>query len=178
MVTLNTVAMGFIFGRGPYPLATVAAYALGGILGDLLRAVLRPGVERPAAWRWFAFAVPVVLNLLYFGSLALTTGLWWHVHLWLGTVLFTGVAGWLLSYLAFPPRVPAALPEPVAAARRSAPLAPPAPRPVGSGRWGRRPAQPAPSAAGSRAAPDPSASPASARRWPEIRRRPPARGTS
>src|SRR5262249_15435192 len=84
-VTINALAMGFIFGRGPYPLATVAAYALGGILGDLLRAVLRPGIERPAAWRWFAFAVPVVLNLLYFGSLALTTGLWWHVHLWLGT---------------------------------------------------------------------------------------------
>jgi hypothetical protein len=113
MLTLNAVAMGFLYSRGPYPLAPVMAFAVAGAAGDVLRAVLRPSVERTVAWRWFAFAVPVVLHLLYFVSLALSTGLWWTVHLWLGTVLFTGIAGWLLSYLVLPPRVSLAASEPV-----------------------------------------------------------------
>jgi hypothetical protein len=138
MLGLNAVAMGFLYGRGPYPLAPVLAFVIAGVLGDLLRAMLRPGAARPVAWRWFAFAVPVVLHLLYFASLALTAGLWWTVHLWLGTVLFTGVAGWLLSYLVLPPRAAAAAPEPTGGARLSASWAArpagSAPSPVGSGR--------------------------------------------
>jgi hypothetical protein len=131
MVTLNSVAMGFVYDQGPYPLAPVTAFAIAGVLGDVLWAVLRPSVERPVASRWFAFAVPVVLHLLYFASLALTTGLWWTVHLWLGTVLFTGVGGWLLSYLALPPRVRAAVPE-LGEARLFEPWPSPVPEPVPS----------------------------------------------
>ena len=105
-------------------------------MADVLRALLRPGVERPVAWRWFAFTLPVVLHLLYFGSLALTEGLWWSLHVWLGTALFTGVAGWLLSYLVLPPRIPEALPEPIEGVRPSA-------------SWTARPAGPAATAVGS-----------------------------
>jgi len=127
MVTLNAMAMGFVYDQGPYPLAPVMAFAVAGVVGDVLRAVLRPSVERPVAWRWFAFAVPVVLHLLYFASLALTEGLWWTAHVWLGTVLFTGVAGWLLSYLVLPPRVREAAPEPFGSGRLSAPWTAPPP---------------------------------------------------
>jgi hypothetical protein len=65
--------------------------------------VLRPSADRAGAFRLYAFAVPVLLTGAYFADLGLTTGIAWSPHLWLGTVVFCGIVGWLLSYLALAP---------------------------------------------------------------------------
>jgi hypothetical protein len=104
MLTLNAAAMGVLYDQGPYPLAQVGAFAAGGVAADVLRALLRPDAGRAQAQRLFAFAMPTVLHLGYFLSLIALDGIWWSVHLWLGTAMFSGVIGWLLSYLVLPTR--------------------------------------------------------------------------
>ena len=75
---------------------------LAGLAAEALYWWLKPFAERPAALRWFAFGIPVVFYALYFVTLALTDGVWWTVHLWSGTILLAGFAGWLLSYAFVP----------------------------------------------------------------------------
>jgi hypothetical protein len=105
LIGVNSVAMGFLYDHGSYPRALVAATVLAGVVADLLRVALRPSAERRVALRVWAFAVPLVLALVYFACLALTAGIAWSPHLWLGTVVFAGVVGWLLSYLVLPPKL-------------------------------------------------------------------------
>ena len=49
----------------------------------------------------------ILWYLLYFLTLISTTGITWTVHLWLGSTVVAGIAGWLLSYLLVPPALPA-----------------------------------------------------------------------
>ncbi len=105
LIGLNSLAMGLLFDHGDYPLALVAAAIAAGAAADLIRLVLRPAADRAGAFRLYAFAVPVLLTGAYFAGLGLTTGIAWSPHLWLGTVVFCGIVGWLLSYLALPPRL-------------------------------------------------------------------------
>jgi hypothetical protein len=107
LVGLNSVAMGFLFDHGDYPLVPVAASIAAGAVVDLVRLALRPAAKRAAAFHFYAFAAPVVLTGAYFGALAATDGISWSPHLWLGAVVFCGVVGWLLSYLVLPPRLEA-----------------------------------------------------------------------
>src|SRR5262249_47829220 len=104
MLGLNSIATGFLYDHGPYPLVPVAAMVGAAIAGDLLRMVLRPSPPRPAAFRWFAIGVPALLYAGYFAALAVTVGIGYSVHLWMGVVVFAGVLGWLLSYLVLSPR--------------------------------------------------------------------------
>jgi hypothetical protein len=103
VVGLDCIATGFLFDHGPYPAVPVAAMVAAAIAGDLLRAALRPAPSRPAAFRWFAIGVPALLYVGYFAALAATVGIGYSPHLWMGVVVFAGVAGWLLSYLVLPP---------------------------------------------------------------------------
>jgi hypothetical protein len=80
--------------------------ALAGLAADALLRGLRPSIERTAALRAFAFAMPAVYYALYFVGLAWTKGIWWSIHLWTGAVVMAGAAGWLLSYLVAPPPAP------------------------------------------------------------------------
>jgi hypothetical protein len=105
LVGLNTVGMGFLFDRGPYPRAVVLTMIVGAALADVLRAWLRPSVESPGAFRVFAIVQPALLYAAYFTALGATRGLEWSPHLWLGVVVFAGVIGWLVSYLVLSPRV-------------------------------------------------------------------------
>jgi hypothetical protein len=104
MLGLNGVATGVLFDHGPYPVVPVAAMVAAAVAGDVLRAMLRPSASRPAAFRWFAVGVPALLHAAYFGALALTAGIGYSPHLWMGVVVFSGVVGWLSSYLVLPPR--------------------------------------------------------------------------
>jgi hypothetical protein len=104
MVGVNSVATGFLFDHGPYPVVPVAAMVGAAIAGDLLRMVLRPSPARPAAFRWFAIGVPALLYVGYFAALAVTVGIGYSAHLWMGVVVFAGSLGWLLSYLVLWPR--------------------------------------------------------------------------
>lgn len=104
-IALNTVAMGFVYDRGPYPVAVVVALVAAGAVAEVLRALLRPSPGRPVAFRTFAFLLPALLHVAYFAALHLTTGIGWTVHLWLGVIVFSGAIGWLVSYLVLPPRL-------------------------------------------------------------------------
>jgi hypothetical protein len=102
IITLNAAAMGFINFHGAYPLALAVAAAAGGLSADLVRGLLRPTAGRPAAWQLFGFLAPAAFYLGYFLALRLTEGIAWSVHLWAGSIVLAGVAGWLLSYLVLP----------------------------------------------------------------------------
>jgi hypothetical protein len=104
VVGINCVATGVLFDHGPYPAVPVLAMVLAAVGGDVLRAVLRPAAARPTAFRWFAIGVPALLHAGYFAALALTQGIGYSPHLWMGVVVFVAVIGWLLSYLVLPPR--------------------------------------------------------------------------
>src|SRR5262249_13605011 len=77
-----------------------------GVVADLLNLALRPSIARPGALRLFAFTVPCTLYLLYFLALELNGGIWWSIHLWLGSAVIAGILGVLLSLLMGPPAVP------------------------------------------------------------------------
>jgi hypothetical protein len=84
----------------------------GGVAADLAIFWLKPGPGRIRALRSAAFLAPVAVCTLYLLVLELTSGITWPVHLWLGSIFIAGAIGWLLSYLAIPPPIPA-LDEPV-----------------------------------------------------------------
>jgi hypothetical protein len=94
-------------------LALLPSAVLGGLAADLLYLVLRPAPQRPVRMRAFAFAMPVVLYLVYFANLEIVgpgiygTGITWSIHLWTGSIVIAGTVGWLLSYVMFPPATPA-----------------------------------------------------------------------
>jgi hypothetical protein len=110
IVTLNAAAMGCLNFSGDYPLALVVGAGAGALSVDVLYAWLRPTVTRLTAWRLFAFAAPAAFYLWYFLALMLTDGVAWSVHLWVGSIVLAGIAGWLLSYLLLPPRSSEAAP--------------------------------------------------------------------
>ena len=102
LIALQCLAVGFVYDHGPYPVAAVIGMIAAAMVVELLRAALRPGPTRPAAFRSFAFAFPALLFVGYFGALALTVGIGWSTHLWTGTVVFAGIIGWLASYAVLP----------------------------------------------------------------------------
>jgi uncharacterized membrane protein YagU involved in acid resistance len=91
-------------------LSLVPAALVAGLLADTLYAALRASRLRNSqlGFRLFAFGVPVVFSLIYFLTLVATTGIWWSIHLWLGSVVLAGITGWLLSYVTIPPPIGAA----------------------------------------------------------------------
>lgn len=95
---------GWSGGLGLVPVAL-----LGGLLADLLYVALRSGSlrNRPLGFRLFAAAVPATFYVLYFLALIATAGIWWSIHLWLGSVAIAAITGWLVSYVALPPAAPA-----------------------------------------------------------------------
>lgn len=87
--------------------AIVAPYSLpitllAGLGADLLYQWLQPSAIRDRALRWFAFLVPFGMIALYIITLLVTHGLWWQIHMWAGAPFLAGVAGLLLSFLAYP----------------------------------------------------------------------------
>ncbi len=101
---LLTVIRGPILLTGPQPLIVVAL--LGGLAADTLAWRLRPSPDRPGALRLFAFLVPALLYLFYYLAVAWSGHLGWTLPFWSGSVVQVGLVGWLLSYLAVPPRIP------------------------------------------------------------------------
>ncbi|HEX2620924.1 MAG TPA: hypothetical protein VHL11_12275 [Phototrophicaceae bacterium] len=81
----------------------LAAPFIAGILLDGLLWTLHPSVEKIGWLRLFAFLMPFVLTLSYFGVLMAAYRISWSVHLWLGLTFFAGIIGLFMSYLVFPP---------------------------------------------------------------------------
>ncbi|MDQ4149995.1 MAG: hypothetical protein M3164_08425 [Actinomycetota bacterium] len=86
------------------PTSVILAAVVAGLVADLLLRWLdvHPGSDARSL-RVFAFAVPSVYYLLYFLALLITTGVWWSVHLWMGSVILAGIVAWLLAYLVTAP---------------------------------------------------------------------------
>lgn len=87
--------------KDEYRLIPVAV--LGGLAADGLAAWLKPAPARPAAFRWFALAVPTAFYSLYIAALFLTGGVWWPIHIWGGYILLAGLTGLMMSLLVVPP---------------------------------------------------------------------------
>jgi hypothetical protein len=104
--TLNSLLMCTLDPEYDYGL--LVPVLLSALVGDGLLARLRPAPQRPWAFRLFAFAMPLVFCLCYFGALRLLKGWWWSVHLWTGAIVLAGLVGWLLSYCVLPPPDPGA----------------------------------------------------------------------
>lgn len=75
---------------------------LGGAAGDALLYLLRPSPVRHNAFRAFMFAAPAAVTAAYLVVLGSTTGVWWDTTIWAGAVPVTGMAGWLVSFIALP----------------------------------------------------------------------------
>jgi len=100
--------MAFLLSNGALTVyvPTVESLALG-MLSDGLALWLRPWEGRPTTARAFAIAVPVLAQAiaLLVAQVALG-GLWWDVNFVFGSMVFAGVGGLLLSFLAWPPGPP------------------------------------------------------------------------
>jgi hypothetical protein len=90
----------------------VAAFALSGLLVDILIWRLQPSADNLLAVRVVAAALPFVTTLLslgvvhWMGEARSGLGLWWEIHMWLGVPILAALAGLLLSFVAFPPAIP------------------------------------------------------------------------
>jgi hypothetical protein len=87
--------------------ALVPAMLAGGLAADLLVARLRPGPDRPGAFRAAATLVPLLLWGAWLAAWALAYGVAWRPELWAGVVAMAMLSGLGLSVLVLPPAVPA-----------------------------------------------------------------------
>lgn len=102
MFTFNMILLSFM--QDHYIMIPVAASA--GFVADVLNWRLKPSVDKPDTFRLFAFAVPIILYVLYFLTIELTMGIGWSIHMWMGTTFVAGITGFALSYLLLPPKLP------------------------------------------------------------------------
>ena len=87
--------------------ALVPAMLAGGLAADLLVARLRPGPDRPGAFRAAAAGVPLALWGAWMAVYAAVYGIAWPPELWAGVLGMACLSGVGLSLLALPPAVPA-----------------------------------------------------------------------
>lgn len=106
IIGLSSAFTGAVYGYGGYPVVTVLTLVGAGVLSDLLLWWLGPSPLRGLRLRVFAFGVPALYQSLYFLGLAFQGGIRWSVHLWVGSLVLTGIVGWLLSFVAIPPAGP------------------------------------------------------------------------
>jgi len=103
ILTINFVLTSVLASPSPPVLFVAVLAIINGLLIDALNLALKPSVERVAALRLFAFLVPVVTEIIYFFAIQMLHGIAWVVHLWVGSIVLSGVVGLLLSYLLVPP---------------------------------------------------------------------------
>jgi hypothetical protein len=86
--------------------ALVPAMVAGGLATDLLVVGLRPGPDRPGAFRAVAVAAPLLLWGAWMAGYALAYGIAWPPELWAGVLGMACLSGLGLSVLVLPPAVP------------------------------------------------------------------------
>lgn len=100
LFTLSVLAMGLMI---EHEILAIGA-AFTGVIADVSLRQLFPLEKHRAALRLFAFGVPAVFMCYYFPFIIFAYGTWWSVHMWTGSVFLAGVAGLLLSFVAWPPQ--------------------------------------------------------------------------
>lgn len=106
VVGLNAVLLSVLRDQTRF----IPAALLVGLAIDLLAWAWRPTAARPWPRQMVAAAVAAMVPASTFGTLALTEGIWWSVHLWVGTICLAGAAGWMLATLHPAPGPPASAP--------------------------------------------------------------------
>lgn len=96
--TFSVLAMAYMRDGQAFIPAGFAA----GVIADLLARRLHPFELHRREVRVFAFIVPAAFFTAYFLTLSLTSGIWWTVHLWTGSVVMSGLVGLLVSFLVLP----------------------------------------------------------------------------
>ena len=103
VLTLNAAALSLM--HNTYIVIPISAIA--GVIIDVVYRFLQPSTERVDQFRLFAATVPLIIFTVYFLVLWLTMGIVWSVHLSVGSIIVSGIAGWLISYVMIPPKAPA-----------------------------------------------------------------------
>jgi hypothetical protein len=99
--SLNVTAITLAYGRYYWFIATAA---VAGVLADFIYdRVVRRHREYHRRVRLFAFAVPVILFSGYALTIVVTDRTIWSLEMWGGTILISGLVGYLMTYLMFPP---------------------------------------------------------------------------
>jgi hypothetical protein len=102
----NSVAMAILDWGLPYHLTLTGTMVVAVVICDWLLQRAQGLLPARQGIRVFAFVAPALLFGAYFFALLLTEGSRWSIHLIGGAVILPGVAGWLLSYVAWPPTIP------------------------------------------------------------------------
>lgn len=74
-----------------------------GLLSDLALAAIGDRIVDTRWLRVFAFTLPALVLLAYFTTLFATSGVWWTVHFWAGSIVVAGLVGLLASCAVRPP---------------------------------------------------------------------------
>jgi hypothetical protein len=77
----------------------IPAAIVAGLLADLAARAWPPGRTRIGD-ALVAFLGPALFFATYFAAVALTTGIGWSIHLWLGAIVIAGVIGLFVDELA------------------------------------------------------------------------------
>jgi hypothetical protein len=80
----------------------ILAALIAGVVADVLCEKIHPVATRPAAFRVFVTAVPLVLWSIYFLVTVLLWGVAASPPMWAGGIVFTGVSGLGLSLVMVP----------------------------------------------------------------------------
>jgi hypothetical protein len=103
---VNCVAMAILDWGLPYHAALTGVMVVAVVICDWLLGRAQGLLPSQQGIRVFAFVAPALLFGAYFFALLLTEGSRWSIHLIGGAILLPGLAGWLLSYVAWPPSIP------------------------------------------------------------------------
>ncbi len=103
---VNCLAMAALDWGLPYHAALTGVMIVAVVICDWLLQRAQALLPAFQGMRVFAFVAPTLLFGAYFFALLLTEGSRWSIHLIGGAVVLPGVAGWLLSYVAWPPAAP------------------------------------------------------------------------
>lgn len=82
----------------------IPGLVVAGLLADIAAQVWPPGRSRTGD-ALVAFAIPALFFAGYFASIALTTGIGWTIHMWLGAIVIAGAIGLLVDELGRGPAV-------------------------------------------------------------------------
>lgn len=104
-VTAVTVALFAAFANIREGTDLIPAALVGGLMGDWLAMRARRMNFPNRNLRQFFFGLPVALYAGVFLTIRFTEGTWWSVHMWAGAPVFAGMAGLLLSYVLWPPKM-------------------------------------------------------------------------
>lgn len=87
----------------------IPGFIVAGLLADLAVRAWPAGRSRVGD-ALVAFLVPALFFACYFVTVAMTTGIGWSIHLWLGAIVIAGVIGLFLDELGHGPAIPVAEP--------------------------------------------------------------------